>query len=312
MSTKIKKAKPAAPAIPTAIPTAIREKGTGMPKDTKKTGGYKGLAGKLAGLGKKEGTKSSVKDKDRPVMILPAVAQEQFRRVAPAKILLGYLESYVKTERSQLDKMLRDEFLATMWKSRTKPQNPKLVINGENGKPDATALFALVAKWHIEEIKTRRDEGPEETFVRTLVEVVGLKESKARALVETELDFTPEILINLTNLESSDEEMDRSAAKKLTDYLAGDSDHPSLTDEEKAALITVRAKVKVLDGFLDRLCGYCANVEQVDSILTTLIKPEWHLKSVKYGVSDPEGKRLERLLDECREIIEGAENGDDE
>ena len=173
-------------------------------------------------------------------------------------------------------------------------------------------MFALVAKWRIEDVKTKKNESPDEAFMRTLVEVIGLDPENAEELVNVELDFTPTITINMTALEASEDATDQSAVTKLTAYLSGETETPDLDDDEKAALITVTGKVKVLDGFMDRLCGYCESVDQVDAILTSLIKPEWHLKSVKYGVSDPEGTRLDRLLDECREIIEGAEVEDEE
>ena len=224
----------------------------------------------------------------------------------PGKPTIVYLESFVKTERKGLDKLLRDEFLTKMWESKTTPKNPALEIK-DGDKPLATAIFSLVKKWHIENVKAKHNETPDVAFMRTLVEVAGMDPDQATMLVNIELDFTPRIFIDMSALEASDDATDQSAVRKLTDYLAGEIESPDLDDEEKAVIITIEATVKVLDGFMDRLCGYCESLKQLDTVLTTLIKPEWRLNSVKYGVSDPEDKRLERLLDQCRQIIEGAD-----
>lgn len=287
---------PATPATPAkvAIPSAIRKGGSNM----------KDIMMKLAGMGTKKAPAAD-KKKTRPEMKLSEETEAQFARVAPAKVLFDYLESYLKTEKSQLTELLRGEFLATLWKIKTQPANPTITARSQ-GKPDATALFALVAKWHVEEVKCKKREAPDDAMARMLVEVCGLSEDKAMALVATELDFSPRTTIPLTDLLAGDDALAKEAAQKLFNFLVeGVAD--AFEPEEVAALLVVEAKVKVLDGFVDRLCTYCQSPQELEAILTTLIKPEWHLKSCKFGVSDAMDVRAQRLLIAAGAIIKGAE-----
>lgn len=303
------KALPVKAQVPVAIPAAIREAKPAVAKPAAK-GGIRGLFNKLADMGKKKGAESKVKTSDRPVLHLTPEVEQQFRRVAPAKVLFDRLESYVDTETGVLKDMLRQAYFQVFWASKTKPQNPALVAKGEDGKPDCTGIFMLVGKWRVEELTCKRNESPEDAFVRTLVEVVGLDEGKAEDLVHTELDFVPSISIPITALEGGDDEIAKTASQKLALYLVGESESLELDDEERASLIVVQAKVKVLDGFLDRLCTYCDDPNQLETILTTLIKPEWHCKSFKFGVSDADQVRLDRLLGEMENIMLAPEDND--
>lgn len=309
-----------AAAQPVAVPAAIREPAKSKPTP-KKAWGVKGLIGKLAGMGSKTAPKSDKKKKDRPQMVLAPAAQQQFERVAPAVVLAGYLKSYLEVERAELDRHLKEEYLRVFWQHKTQPQNPRLSVLGANGRPKCEGLFSLVAKWHIDPIECEDGESPEEAMARILVDVCEFEPEKAAAFAANELDFTPQIVIPLTELEGGDNPVAQAAAQELMRFLAGEIKKPNLTDEQKASLIQVNAQTKVLSGFLDRLCQYCETPDQVDAVLSTVIRPEWHLKSVDV-LKGQEAQRSAFLLNACEEIMEGEEakkqagkggkNGDDD
>ena len=295
---------------PIAIPVAIRPKGKGIPKQAGK--GVHGVYAKLAGMGSKLAKKSTVKDKDRPVLRLSDEANRQFGLVAPAKNILDTVTAYLKTERANLDALIIPEFLHIMWESRTQPQNPRLEAR-DGGELMASAIFSLVRKWRIQEVTAEQGESPDETFVRTLVEVIGLDQQKAEDFVHTELDFMPEISIPITDLEKGDNEVAKEAVRKLSAFLANEDPETGeeisvldLDEDERASLIVIKAEVKVLDGFLDRLCGYCQDEDQLVAILTTLIKPEFHMKSCTAFPDLPLEEQISKLCRECGKILKTA------
>lgn len=286
----------------TTIPTAIRPKGTGMPK-----GGAASMLGALAGIGKKSVPKAE--KKDRPKLVLSEELQEQFARVAPAKMLKEYLDAYFKTERGALMDGLSDEFTAIMWKAKSQPNNPSFAVD-RNGKPDCSAMYVVMAKFSVQVPDLQEEESIEEAMSRILVELCGLNPTKAAKLVETELDFTPDYNIFLTNLmlgaKGVVDAISKSAAEKLIGAIMGGAEL-DLDDEERASLIEIKHRAVVTKGFLERVYIYCDTLEQLRAVLM-IIAPQYQFRSVMFGISDTRHIRSNRLAEACKKIIGEAKD----
>lgn len=284
----------AAPApAPVAVPSGIR---------SKKGGGN--LLAMLAAKGTKAAPPKPEKKKRR-TMSLSEEAQTQFLRVAKVKVVADLATAFIKVERPVLDDLFQSCFLKTYWEARFLPDNPRVAVQ-DGGKVVCDGLYSLVKKFHIDTIEPEDGESPADAMTRVLVEVVGLDETKAATLVENELDFTPELTIPITELTKDDATAD--AANELVRFLLGQIKVLKLSDEQKAALIRVKAGCEVLDkdGFMDRLPEYCDTIEQLTSLLSIVFRPEWHLRSLKLYEGQP-ARRRQALLDAVQEIIVAEE-----
>jgi hypothetical protein len=273
----------------------------------------------LANQGKKATTKA--KKPERAVLQLTESAEENFRKWVPAKILADHFRTHLENIVAALDEEVFPLFAKAMWEAKSKPQNPALKSRNENNQPDIEGQYVVQEKFSISAPDTSDGSDPREAMVTVLVGI-GLSEANARRLVETELDFMPQVTINLSELlngkkdgkqwrEPTDDE--RSAAAKLLAYINNGTADP-LTDDERASLTVTRFNKVTFktSGFLERVTTYCTTYDQLLKLLTLVFKPIVSHRGAKFGVSDPLDTKNSRLIQEAANILGvalGADNG---
>lgn len=263
----------------------------------------------LAAFAKK--APATPKSKQRATMALTPEASDLMRVWVPAKVIAKVFEENLDLAQAALDEQLRKIYVKTMWASKSQPENPNMVVNSANGKPDMSALLVVMEKFTINAPDCSDGSDPKEAFVTTLVGI-GLQEAKARELVENELFFEPTVSINLTALFYGSKvgsswqaptSIQQTAATKVLNYLAGNSE--ALTPDEQNTLVTTTTTKVVFknSGFLSRAAGYCASEDVLYKMLTVVFKPQFQHRSPKMGVSDDVSTRNARLAQEAVKIL---------
>lgn len=275
-----------------SVPVAIRDK---KPSGTD-------LLGALAGSSKPAAPK---KKSERPELELTPEAKQAMRDFAPLRELAELFGNHCEQAKARMKELIFPLYVEAMWRHKTQPQNPALRVD-RDGKLDIEGTF--VVKAQFSKIDMDRDQ-----LVNLLVDQ-GLQESDAQALVENEIDFTPQTELKLNALlngywegkaflEPNAEQ--RRIGEKIAHFLMGHEAEP-LTDEERdsirgVGLITTPV-AKVKPGFFERVCGYCHSKEQLAAVFA-LISPIQAATGFKFGVSDTKDVRDDRLIDEAERIL---------
>lgn len=266
---------------------------------------------------KAKGPTKTTATKDRPVLKISKESQEALAEWVPAKDLADYFKTHLDECREPLLDGLWDSYLDKMWQTKSQPQNPALEAE-KDGKKDVKAQFQIQARYKINMPSVPDDEEPEDVFVQTLVSE-GLKQAKAKELVENELHFEPKININISALlygalvekkyvKATPEE--ETAISKVLDYLDDEDEDATLdlTLDERAVLdeaIVTGFQVDVEGGFLERACSYAESRDQLKAIFQ-LITPTKVLTKSEFAVSDNADTRTARLKVVATDILEAT------
>jgi len=267
---------------------------------------------------KKKPKAKKVAKKDRPKLDLDDDIQEDFAEFAPLKTLVDLLEARRKEQAKSLANDIWPIYLAALWAKKKAPETPAIEARDESGNVDCTGQFMVQQGSKIKVIlpSVGDDEEADEVFVEALVDQ-GVQRDDAENLVANELDLTPEWSIDLTTLIRGSGPS-QAAATKLFCWLQGeDEDGEELDDDaplvlsaaEKQALseyvdenATYDPKLLEPKDFLDRVCNYAQNEDNLKAILT-MIRPLSYVTRAKFGVSSSETEKTERLREQAKEIV---------
>ena len=297
-----------------SIPSPVRPSDTATPT----------AADLLAALkGKKKPTAKSNKS-DRPTLELTPSAIEAVRVWVPAKILADHFDEHLKNAKALLDDEIFDLYLKAMWDAKSQPANPALKVNDDQGHPDMEGMFVVMEKFSVQvpEIDDENDDR-DSVSAKMIAQFVrcGVNAAKATQLVANEFIIREEKYIALTELMEGKKKgkefvppttIGKAAAEKLIFAIA--MNQPlNLTDEEREALIvTTSFLVSVKGGFLNRVCTYCDNFDQLKSIVKLLVKPVLSHRGAKIVNGSLEEKNC-RLIGCAADILgEMTSKNDDE
>jgi hypothetical protein len=160
---------------------------------------------------------------------------------------------------------------------------------------------------------------------------MGISKSNATRLVSEEVSFVPQWSLNFTDMMRGVSKsgtitpatpVQMSAAEALFMVIQGeDAEGNALDAKKRLEMIkeisddgwealqrnvsdqtTYQPTMVDGSGFLDRVCGYADDREDLGKILT-VFKPVCSLKSVKYAVSDSKEMKNERLFEEFKDLV---------
>jgi hypothetical protein len=190
-----------------------------------------------------------------------------------------------------------------MWVGKSQPTNPALKARNEAGQVDCEGIFIVQEKIKIQ---VPDPSNPTESVIALLVKQ-GVSEAAARKLVESEIDFTPQIGLRSFNelatghyedrnfIEATDEE--KSVAEKILQFVTNE-----LTEEEQAIVLRNDPKTVVRNGFLGRAVTYVGSEDELRSVFRVLV-PVNYPKGAKFAVSDTPVGKTNRLIGKASEVL---------
>lgn len=275
-------------------------------------------------------TKKVSKD-DRPVIDIDEETQKAFIEYAAVAEVADIAGDEKKTQNKQIVDALYDRFADVLWDSKTQPSNPTIEAR-VNGRLEATGMFIVSTGSMIKVAMppVKPGEPLEDALVRSLTEM-GLSKSNATRLVSEEVSFVPQWSLNFTDMMRGVSKsgtitpatpVQMSAAEALFMVIQGeDAEGNALNAKKRLEMIkeisdegwealqrnvsdqtTYQPTLVDGSGFLDRVCGYADDREDLGKILT-VFKPVCSLKSVKYAVSDSKETKNERLFEEFKDLV---------
>lgn len=277
--------------------------------------------------------KKTVKDADRPVIDIDHETQVKFIEFACTRELFNKVEARDKAQSSEVVSEIYEKYVDGLWESKTRPQNPSIEARDSRGKLDAEGKFIVSggSRIKIDMPEVHEDEQPEEALIRGLVEL-GVSNENAESLVSKEVSFTPQFVLNFTDLIRGEMKSNKivpptqiqmSAGEVLLCVINGeDLEGNRLTEKTRLEMLkcissdgwealrmNVDAKttyVPILvdaDGFLDSVCNYASSREELGLILT-VFKPVKYCNAVKFAVSDSAEAKKERILEASRSLLD--------
>lgn len=273
----------------------------------------------------------AVKDSDRAVIEIDEETQQKFIDFACSKEIFDLVEAQKTAQSKDVAAAVYEKFVDVLWRSKSQPQNPAIKATS-GGRLDAEGQFIVSggSKIKINMPETMEDEQPEEALVRGLIEL-GLPQSNAERLVNTEVSFVPQWSLSFTDLMRGEVKSGKinpatptqmSASEILFCAINGeDLDGNEVDGVGRLKLLSsitadgwfaLQTNVKgrtsyfptLVDGpdFLDRVCNYADSREDLSAILT-VFTPVYYCSRVKFAVSDSAEGKKERMLEEAEAII---------
>jgi hypothetical protein len=252
-------------------------------------------------------------------VVLTGYQAEVFGRWISAKNVSEVVDTRLENSKEELCEFALGVVAEAMFKSKTRPINPTLVVKKAGSQQvDSQAVYLFSDKF-----KYRFPEVPDgvkarDFFVQTF-EGLGLTKGDAEKLVDQELDLNPVVglrpLTELTQgkygekrqyIESTAEE--KEAGRKLMLFLTGKPDEngqctvEALTPQERALIIKRDPGIKVKAGFYGRVCNYAHSVDQLKAIFKVIV-PIAYPAHQKFGLNDTPEVRAKRLIDATADII---------
>lgn len=278
--------------------------------------------------------KKTVKDSDRPVIDIDHETQVKFIEFACTRELFNLVEARDKAQSSEVVSDIYEKYVDALWSAKTRPQNPSIEAKDSRGKLDAEGKFIVSggSRIKIDMPEVQEDELPEDALIRGLMEL-GVSKANAESLVSTEVSFTPQFVLNFTDLIRGEMKANKitpptsiqmSAGEVLLCVINGeDLEGNPLTEKSRAEMLkaissdgwealknnvdTRTTYYPVLvdaDGFLDNVCNYASSREELGLILT-VFKPVKYCNAVKFAVSDDAEAKKERMMDMSRFLLDG-------
>jgi len=290
------------------------------------------LSGNVGDEYASHGTATSADIKDRPVItISDPELEEQFLEFAATKELFDIFEARKKTESKLVYEKLWEIFKDKVWQHKVQPKNPtiEVVINGVQ---EAKGIFMVKggSSFKVNMSKVMEKQHPRDVFVNDLMTAGFSNKAMAVEIFEKELDTTPTWILDFTELMHgriidkkfiSSEAHEMDAAKKLFVALQGEQKgrkfdlatrRALLSSIDEVGLDALRKNIlgnvvystclKSPEGFLDRVCEYCASREDLDAILT-VITPQYYCSYVKFAPTVDIAVKSQRLVKESDEIV---------
>lgn len=271
----------------------------------------------------KNAKKAPAPKQDRPTVDVPDNVIKSFRRLVGAKAVYEVAEARLEVESELVKEEMLDLFGETIFRNGSVPANPKLQTELADGRPDMSGIFQVQNrfKFNIPEDVN----GNSDVAVRVLfaLEAVGMSTDNAQKLIDAEIDGSPVVRLrpfgelvdghyegegkNKTFVEATAEE--KAVGQKLLEFVSGTNSDP-LTEDERAIAIRIEERIKVKEGFMQRLKGYCQTEDIVKGVLK-VITPTHFVSHMKFGISDTPEHRQTRLKAEASEIVGKAEERKD-
>lgn len=306
-----------------AIPTAGDREVAAAPKHSKVVDRFR----------KKEtpATKA-VKADTRPVIDIDDETKQKFVDFAAARELSNIFEEAEKEQTAELYGSIFERYKATLWRSKSQPQNPSIKVNNSKGSLEAEGQFMVQtgAKIKIKMPPVSEKELPEDVLFKALVDL-GVKAENAQKLVDREVSFVPQWSLNFTDMLhgvvsegkfAPATDAQKLASEVLFQVMQGqDEDGNDLTTKSRLDLLKkipeegwflMRQNIEnhtkyfpqLVDGklFLDRVCNYADTIEELDAILT-VFEPIHYCARVKFACSDTIDDKNDRLIAEAKAAI---------
>lgn len=246
--------------------------------------------------------KEKVEKKDeRPEMAVPPAVLKAFQRLVPALKIIEVAEARKKIEGTLISEELMGVYAETLFNQGSRPTNPRLVVNDKNNRPDLSGLFQVQEKW-----KLQYEKGETSIASRIAAALVkaGFDQAAADKLVAAEINCQPLTVIRPLNELAVGTPIEKSAAEKVIALAMGQPALP-FTAEERAVALTKIEVTEVRDGFLERVKLYVKDANQL-KMLFKVITPVNFVSHAKYGISDTEEGRVQRLALEGQQLILGT------
>lgn len=253
-------------------------------------------------------TKTKKADKvERPVVDCPAAVHKPFYRFIGAKAIAEIVESRVEVEKAAVCEVMLDAYTETLFNTRCQPQNPAIALD-KDGRPDCKGIFQVKQQY-----KFNLKEGNEEVKERMVASLceAGMDKGRAENLVKNEVDCTPETALRPFNelveghyvdkqfvAASADE---KAVAEKLIAFVLGKPSSP-LTPAERDLVLVKRDRIKVKDGFLERVVVYCTTIAELKAVFKVIV-PTNFVSHTKFAISDTPEAKNQRMLDEFKLMV---------
>lgn len=271
----------------------------------------------------KSSKKTPAPKQDRPTVDVPDSVLDSFKRLVGAKTVYEVAKSRLEVEGDLVNEEMLDLFAATVYRNGSVPANPKLQTELPDGRPDMSGIFQVQNRFKM---NIPNDvNGNTDIPVRVLfaLESGGMATDAAQKLIDAEIDGSPVVRLrpfgelvdghyegegkNKTFVESTAEE--KAIGQKLLEFVTGAASAP-LTEDERAIAVRIEERIKVKEGFMQRLKGYC-NSEDVVKCVLKVITPTHFVSHMKLGISDTPEQRQNRLKAIAAEIVGKIEECED-
>lgn len=226
-------------------------------------------------------TAPKVPASDRPQLILPREVEKAFVDFISYDAVAKKIGTQTANQKELVEEGCFNAYTEYLWKHKATPaKNPKVEVK-EKGKVLHSAIFQVQGRFRVNVDIGELPEGKsaQEVVIDAIREITDLSKEEVEALVNNELDFTPDRGIKNWSkifLEGTDEE--RMSLHKLVAFIMSDGDDSgevkvqALSPEDRANLMYSTARVTVSDPkkFLDRLPHYVHSLEQLRAVLSVI------------------------------------------
>lgn len=257
------------------------------------------LLGALSG----KATAKKASKPERPEVQLSEHAEQLFSEFAPAKELADIFTERAENIKGQLIDEVFEQYVGAMWTGKSQPTNPSLKSRNVDGRVDCEGIYIVQEKIKVQVPDPNE---PAESTIALLFKS-GVSEPAARKLVESEIDFTPQVgLRPFTELVSGHYEerafveataAEQAVAQKILEFVTNE-----LTEEEKELVLVNQPKTVVKKGFLERVVTYVGSENELKSVFKVL-QPVNYPKGAKFAVSDTPVGKTNRLIGKASEIL---------
>jgi len=270
---------------------------------------------------------SDAKKKDEVVWTPDDALMDDVKDLISSAAVAEVIDPIVKQKKAVVGNKLFDRWTQAMWDEKKLQSNPRIVV-----QKDSTVVrdmsFLFMVKFRTNALASfipKPDEIPEDETAESIVinaltsDLVGLSQETAEKLVaeegdegEGDAEFIIESQLNLSKsfdkLYYSSNETESGFAKKLLGYLNAEPAKgrknvsvPPVTDEERAILRT-DSLLKIKDGFMERVCGYCETVEQLRNLLR-FVKITIVCQNFEFAIGEEPEKRSARMEQSVKKFL---------
>ena len=260
--------------------------------------------------------KSAPPKQDRPTVEVTEPVLAAFTRLVGANAVLQVAEARKEVEEELIKEEMLTAFAEALYRIGSVPANPRLETKVDD-KPDMAGIFQVQNRFKI--TIPESVDGNEDITARFVfaLQSVGMGDSDAEQLVATEIDAEPLVALrpfnelvnghyegegkNKTFVEATEQE--KATGQKLLQFAMGMPSEP-LTEAEKDIALRYEDRIKVKEGFLQRLRGYCKSEAILRGVLR-VITPVHFVSHMKYGISDTPEEKQRRLVGIATELVTG-------
>lgn len=248
---------------------------------------------------------TKTESKERPTMPVPPAVLKAFIRLVPALRIIKIAEARKGIEESIISDEMIGIYADILWNQGCRPVNPRLIVPTKEGRPDLSGLFQVQEKWKL---NYEKGESPVTVRLEQALVKAGFDQSMAEKIVKEEINCQPLTVFKPLNDLKTGTPTEQAAADKLIALAMGKATFP-LTAEERAVAITKIEVVEVKDGILERIKAYCKDAGQLKRLFK-VITPVHFVSHAKFGESDTEEQRTQRLAAESQQLIMGTKMPD--